>query len=146
MSNDILDTAWQQSFSPNVKKTISKDEAIALLKKHHVYSSDCLDNAYLRSCDCCQPTDSEIVQLRKNLEGVPDSEIESAMARLRANGESHGVNAADSASAMMDRINSDAEKRRTSLIIDGVSVDKVEQQMEIYISERIRLAFGSDGH
>jgi hypothetical protein len=141
MSNDILDTAWQQSFSGQQKKTISRDEAITLLKKHHVYSSDALEDAYQRSCDCWQPTPQEVDQLRKNLEGVPDSEIKTAMNRLML-GNASGV--ADSESATMNQIHADAEKHRAVLVIDGLSTDDIESRIDFYIAERKRLAFGSD--
>ncbi|ELJ4218285.1 hypothetical protein QQU25_000522 [Salmonella enterica] len=145
MKDDILESAWMQSFNDEEKKTISKSEAITALKKHHVYSSDSLEDAYLRSCDMWQPTEEDIETLRKHLEGVPDSEIQAAIDRVMAAGAALRTEDSTDESTVMARINSDAEKRRAELVNDGISIDDVEQRMSFYISERKRLAFG-DGY
>ncbi|HFZ8993815.1 TPA: hypothetical protein ACIPUI_000907 [Citrobacter freundii] len=137
---DILDTAWQQSFNATQKKTISRDEATTLLKKHHVYSSDGLDDAWQRSLDAWQPTDAEIETLRKNLEGVSDDEIQATAKRLLT-GDSASQQE-DYQAAMMARINADAERRRAELVSQGVSMDEADSRIEFYIAERKRLVFG----
>ncbi|EAO7484787.1 hypothetical protein O0466_000448 [Salmonella enterica] len=136
---DILETEWRKTLTSAPKKTISRDEAISLLKEYHVYSTDGLDDAYQRSFDAWQPTDAEIETLRKNLEGVSDAEIQATAKRLLSGDSTQSTDAADRESAIMARINADAEKRRSVLISEGVSTNEVDHRVAFYIAERKRL-------
>ncbi|EEP9809151.1 hypothetical protein PP836_004706 [Salmonella enterica] len=136
---DILDTAWQQSLNAVPKKTISRDEAITLLKKHHVYSTDSIDDAYHRSCDYWNPTNEEVEALRKKVQGMSDEEIQAELKRMVSDIYTQSVDGIDHESAVMVRIHSDAERRRTTLISEGVSCDEVDRRVAFYIAERKRL-------
>lgn len=136
--NDVFD-AWQTPQS--VKKTVDRAEAVSVLKKHHQYSTDACEDAYLRSVDQWEPTPEEIKNLQKQVEGVSDKEVKQKLKAYIASLEPGGIATSNTAD-IMARINADAETRRAELIAEGVSEEDAERRIEFYLAERKRLAFG----